>query len=185
MKFRLPELEDRSEIMLYIEEHYSNNEKSLSATSSLTLMEDGEWVKKIHDNTFIPDPVWGKSFTYLAFNEEDELVGFLSIRFDIPEDLVLKYGHIGYGVRPNQRRKGYASQMLQCALDKCRELGMESVILGCYRENIGSSKTITKNGDRLTREMKVSKKISDYWEIQLVDQFYEIELNNKDLEDRK
>lgn len=42
MKFRLPEMEDRSEIMLYIQEHYSNNEKSLSATSSLPLMEYGE-----------------------------------------------------------------------------------------------------------------------------------------------
>lgn len=62
---------------------------------------------------------------------------------------------------------------------------MESVILGCYRENIGSAKTITKNGGRLIREVKVDKKISDYWEIQLVDQFYEIELNNRDLEERK
>lgn len=119
MKFRLPEMEDRSEIMLYIQEHYSNNEKSLSATSSLPLMEYGEWVKKIHDNTFISDPVWGKSFTYLAFSDENELVGFLSIRFDMPEDLALKYGHIGYGVRPHQRRKGYAGQMLHFALDKC------------------------------------------------------------------
>ena len=183
MKFILPEMEDRSEIMLYIQEHYSNNEKSLSATSSLPLMEYGEWVKKIHDNTFISDPVWGKSFTYLAFSDENELVGFLSIRFDMPEDLALKYGHIGYGVRPHQRRKGYAGQMLHFALDKCRELGMESVTVGCYKENIGSAKTITKNGGRLIREIKVDKKISDYWEIQLVDQFYEIELNNRDLED--
>lgn len=61
MKFRLPEMEDRSEIMLYIQEHYSHNEKSLSATSSLPLMEYGEWVKKIHDNTFISVSVWGKT----------------------------------------------------------------------------------------------------------------------------
>lgn len=47
MKFRLPELEDKREILLYIQEHYSNNEKSLSAASMLTSMDYGQWVKKI------------------------------------------------------------------------------------------------------------------------------------------
>lgn len=176
MRFKLPELEDKSEILLYIQEHYSHNEKSLSASNMLTGMDYGQWVKKIHDNVWAADPVWGKSLTYLCYNEQDELVGLLNIRFDLPEDLVFKYGHIGYGVRPSQRRKGYASQMLKFALEKCREIGLECAVLGCYRENMGSVKTIIKNGGILVREVRERRKISDYWEIELVDQFYEIKL---------
>lgn len=176
MRFKLPELEDKSEILLYIQEHYSHNEKSLSASSMLTGMDYGRWVKKIQDNICVGDPVWGKSLTYLSYNEQDELVGFLNIRFDLQEDLVLKYGHIGYGVRPSQRRKGYATQMLKFALEKCREMGLTRVVVGCYRENIGSAKTIIKNGGILVREVKEKRKISDYWEVELVDQFYEIKL---------
>lgn len=49
------------------------------------------------------------------------------------------------------------------------------------KENTGSVRTIIKNGGRLVREVKESRKINDYWEIELIDQFYEIKL--KDMED--
>lgn len=176
MKFRMPELSDKNEVLLYIKDHYSHNEKSLSATNMLTSMDYAEWVKKIHDNVTIGHEQWGKSYTYLAFSEENQLVGFLNIRFELAEELALRYGHIGYGVKPNERRKGYAGEILIFALEKCRELGLRSVVLGCYKENIGSARTIIKNGGKLIKEVMESKKISDYWEIELVDQFYEIKL---------
>ena len=56
----------------------------------------------------------------------------------------MKYGDIGYSVCPSERRKGYATKMLKYALEVCKELGMKSVILGCYKSNIASSKTIKK-----------------------------------------
>lgn len=103
MRYRLPELEDKEIIKLYIEEHYSHNEKSLSASNRLTSMDFDNWVNKIHRNVNIPDKDWGKSLTYLAFNEDNELIGLLSIRYDLPEEKVMEFGHIGYGVRPSQR----------------------------------------------------------------------------------
>lgn len=176
MRYRLPELEDKEIIKLYIEEHYSNHEKSISASNKLTSMEYDEWVKKIHSNVNIHDKEWGKSLTYLAFNEENNLVGLLSIRYDLPEEKAMEFGHIGYGVRPSQRRKGYATKMLEFALKECKKYGLDKVIVGCYKENIGSARTIIKNKGKLIKEKNITLDISDYWKIDLIDQFYEIEI---------
>ena len=105
MKFRLPELKDKEIIKLYIEEHYSHNEKSLSASNKLTSMNFEDWVNKIHNNACVPDKEWGKSLTYLAFDDTDNLIGLLSVRYDLPKEKIMEFGHIGYGVRPSERRK--------------------------------------------------------------------------------
>lgn len=175
MKFRLPKLEDKEEIIKYVEEHYSHNEKSISASNRLTSTKYEDWVKKIEDNVNIPDKEWGKSLTYLAFNDE-ELVGLLSVRYDLSDEKVRKFGHIGYGVRPSQRRKGYATQMLKYGLEECKKHGLNKVIVACYKQNIGSAKTIMKNNGTLIKEEDVSVNISEFWNIKLTDQFYEIEI---------
>ena len=81
-----------------------------------TMLRDYEsWIKQITNNVNIPNGDWGKSYTYLAFDNE-KLVGLLSIRYDLTNELAEKFGHIGYGVRPSERCKGYATKMLNYAL---------------------------------------------------------------------
>lgn len=176
MTFRLPELNDKEKLIEYVMEHYAHNEKSISASNKLTSTEYEEWVNKIHINVNIPDKEWGRSLTYLVFNDDKRLVGLLSIRYDLPEEMVMKIGHIGYGVRPSERRKGYATQMLKYALHECKKYGLKKAILGCYKENIGSARTIIKNNGKLIKENNVEVNISDYWNINLVNQIYEIEI---------
>ncbi len=108
--------------------------------------------------------------------DNNKLIGLLNIRFDLTSDLKNKYGEIGYGVRPSERRKGYATKMLSYALSICKELGMKKVILGCYKDNIGSNKTIIKNGGILSREDFDELKLSNEWNIKLNSNYYEIEL---------
>ena len=179
MKYRLPRIEDYEQVIEYVQEHYSNNENILHGSLGLTSMKFEEWVNKINMNVNIPDEVWGKSLTYLAFDNNGKLIGLLNIRFDLSEDLVDKYGHVGYGVRPSERRKGYAAEMLAYALKECKKLGMKNVVLGCYKENIGSAKTIMKNGGKLIREVDDYNNINDYWKINLVTQYYEIEMGER------
>ena len=60
-----------------------------------------------------------------------------------------KYGgHIGYSVRPDERRKGDAAWMLMQMLEKCRERGMKRVLVTCLAENEASRRTILANGGR-------------------------------------
>lgn len=58
-----------------------------------------------------------------------------------------KYGgHIGYSVRPEERRKGYAKKMLSNCLNICKAYGLEKVLVTCIQGNVGSQRTILANG---------------------------------------
>jgi hypothetical protein len=87
----------------------------------------------------------------------------------LPGELSEKIGDIGYGVRPSERNKGYATAMLRYALSVCKEKGMGKVVLGCYKDNLASAATIRKNGGVLTAENNNYKenKTSQYYSITL------------------
>lgn len=92
-----------------------------------------------------PDRV--PSTTYLGIRETDgKLVGMLQIRHPLNETLERYAGHIGYSVAPAERRKGCATAMLAAALEICRQMGLERVLLSCRPENEGSRRTILHNG---------------------------------------
>lgn len=168
MKYRLPELSDEIMLHEYIQEHYDNGETSISASMGLPVTDYSDWVEKIWNNASVGDDEWGKSFTYLCFDEE-KLIGLLNIRYDLPKNLLEKYGNIGYGVRPSERRKGYATAMLQYALSICKEKGLKQVILGCYKDNFASSAAIKRNGGVLFAENDnyKNKRTSQYYLINL------------------
>ncbi len=84
---------------------------------------------------------------FLFIRESDNrLLGMLQIRHYF-NDYLSKYGgHIGYSVRPSERRKGYGKEMLSQALPLCRELGLKSILITCFDTNIASEKTILSCG---------------------------------------
>ena len=151
MLYRLPELTDKDLLQAYVREHRDNHETGISASMGLSSSDYAEWVKRIRGNALNGDAQWGKSLLYLCFHAE-KLVGLLSIRYEMPRSLSEKYGDIGYGVRPSERNKGYATEMLGYALSVCREKGLSGVILGCYKDNPASAAVIRKNGGILTAE---------------------------------
>ncbi len=81
------------------------------------------------------------SEVFLAVREtDDRLIGIIDYRHPLTEFLKRFGGNIGYSVRPSERRRGYASEMLRLLLDKCRASGEEHVLLTCDRGNIASRK---------------------------------------------
>ncbi len=94
--------------------------------------------------------------TFFCLDEErDRMVGAVNIRHDLNEALLLNGGHIGDGVRPSERGKGIATQMIAMALDECRKLGIRKVLMVCDKENIASAKSIRRNGGILENEVLV------------------------------
>ncbi len=107
--------------------------------------------------------------TFFCLDEERNImVGAVNIRHYL-NDYLLKYGgHIGDGIRPGERRKGYATKMIALALEECRKLGLKRVLMVCDKDNVGSAKSIINNGGVLEDEVEKDG---------VVEQRYWIELN--------
>lgn len=84
--------------------------------------------------------------TYWLVNQNNRVIGAVNIRHRLTEKLLQTGGHIGYGIRPSERRKGYATKLLALSLEKVMELGITKVLVTCDENNIGSAKTILNNG---------------------------------------
>lgn len=106
------------------------------------------------------------SSTYYVYDEDTNvLVGAVNIRHWLGEKAGY-WGHIGYGVRPSLRRRGYASAMLALALERCAAMGMTRAMAVCFKHNIASAKTILKNGGVLDKELpepNTGQTIQQYW----------------------
>ncbi len=98
---------------------------------------------------WVPDSVF-----FLHDTERDILLGAVNIRHKLNEELLYTGGHIGDGIRPSERRKGYATAMIALALEECRKLGIDKVLMCCNKDNIGSAKSIINNGGVLENEVE-------------------------------
>jgi predicted acetyltransferase len=102
-----------------------------------------------------------------AFNENEELVGRTSIRHELNEHLLKVGGHIGYGVVPAHRKKGYASSILKESLGYVRINlpKVDKALVTCDEGNIGSQKTIEKNNGEFENIVDVTGEKSKrrYW----------------------
>ena len=89
---------------------------------------------------------------FLLDEDRNRLLGAVNIRHRLNDYLLREGGHIGDGIRPSERRKGYATEMIRLALIECKKLGMDRVLIVCDRDNVGSAKSIIHNGGILENE---------------------------------
>lgn len=83
---------------------------------------------------------------------DGRMLGICNLRHRLNDRLRDYGGHIGYSVRPSERRKGYATLMLRLALGKARQRGIGRVLVTCDKDNIASARVIQKNGGVLESE---------------------------------
>ena len=70
--------------------------------------------------------------------------------------LRLEGGHIGYGVLPGHRRRGYATEILRQSLVVARAHGVDRVLVTCDDDNAGSAAVIEANGGVLDPELPLT-----------------------------
>ena len=75
------------------------------------------------------------------------------------------FGHSGYSVRPSERRKGYATRMLEMIREVAKNAGLPSLQLSVERTNEPSVKTIVKNGGVYERSFEHEGEAADVYRI--------------------
>ncbi|MBR5420894.1 MAG: GNAT family N-acetyltransferase [Lachnospiraceae bacterium] len=145
---RRPIKEYEEEARAFKQEFFDKGETTINGSELFDHMDSyDEWLKSVTDNTS-PDtvnPSWVVTDTYFAFDDKERIVGIIDLRHEL-NDFLKDFGNSGYSVRPSERRKGYATQMLGRIIRRAGEIGMERLQLGVERTNEPSVKTITKNG---------------------------------------
>ena len=104
--------------------------------------------------------------TFLVADIGGEIVGRSSIRHVLNDFLEREGGHIGYGVLPGHRRRGYATEILRQSLVIARANGVGPVLMICDDDNIGSSTAIEACGGRLDSVAQVAghaAPVRRYW----------------------
>ena len=156
LKFELPTSRRKNQAIDYILE-FQKFKSNINGTGGLNISNYESWLKRTIDShngrNVCKDRV--PASTYFIFNENDILIGMCNIRQKLSEYLVESgSGHIGYSVRPTERRKGYATIILRESLAiLLNEFNVKEVLLGCYKDNVGSKKTIISNGGIFQREI--------------------------------
>ncbi|MBQ9951200.1 MAG: GNAT family N-acetyltransferase, partial [Clostridia bacterium] len=115
----------------------------------------------------ILDKRFSSTTSYFVVDENFRLVGAASLRHYLTVDGYNTWGHIGYGVRPSERLKGCATQILKLTLEEAAKKNIRRVLLGAYSDNTGSCRTIEKCGGVLENAVpdpgNPGKIINRYW----------------------
>lgn len=160
-----PEKKHEKQAMEYIQEFETYGSK-IHGIGGLTRYKDDYdgWLKKLAADR-IQEPneerVPAETFflmkklpkaLHLQEGTTERLVGMVNIRLALNNELWAYGGHIGYSIRPSERRKGYNKVNLFLALKVCQNHGIEVTLLDCDKNNVGSAKTMRALGGRLIRE---------------------------------
>ena len=163
-----PTIENENEANEFVKEFLEDN-SHINGSSGLPKYIDNykSWLEKIQNESNIDENRSDRvpSSTFFAVRRGDnKIIGIVNIRHKLIGELLIKGGHIGYSVRPSERRKGNATEILYLGLLKIREKGIKNVLVTCSQNNIGSAKTIQKNMGLLENELLYEGEvIKRYW----------------------
>ena len=147
----VPSLERKEEAIEYIKEHVDNN-SNVNGSGGLdryVKANDYEgWLEKLEqDYVRVPNEEKVPARTYFLVRENDNrIIGMINIRTALNERLSKFGGHIGYGIRPTERGKGYNKINLYLGLKVCDEYGIDKVLMDADLDNPASWKTMEALG---------------------------------------
>ena len=174
---KFPSLEDKENVLDFKNEFKTCGENMIGDAGLNRIEEFEEWLLKVTADTNKDTCEKGRwpASLYLTYRLSDnKLVGMIQIRHILTEYLFNYGGHIGDCVRPSERGKGYGTEQIGLALEKCRELGMDKVLITCDSTNIASSKVIEKMYGSLQNEVYDSIDKKNYFKLLVLKNFSQI-----------
>ena len=158
-----PTLEHKRKALEYRQEHFDHGENIINGSELLDKTESYEkWLQSIKNNEK-PETVnldWVVTDTFFAVDDKEQIVGIIDLRHTL-NDFLKDFGNSGYSVRPTQRQKGYATEMLRQILTVARDAGLKELHLSVEKENLPSVKTILKNGGIYERSFEFEGELAD------------------------
>ena len=165
MKFVFPNEKYEHKAVAYVQEFIEDGSDTNGAGGLNRYLKEStyaDWLAKIRNDMDLANIPEGKApaLTYFYVREStdvnigsDEIIGMINIRLALTTDFLREQGgHIGYSIRPTQRRKGYATRMLREALAFCRAIGLRDFVITCNKSNPASAGVIKNCGGVLEAE---------------------------------
>ncbi len=152
----IPTIERKDEAIDYVNEFFDNNSIPSGVGGLDRFLGEGksyeDWlddVIKCQEKSYAEQTNRVPGTTYFTIRESDnKIVGMVNFRYYIKGKLLKIGGHIGYGIRPTERRKGLAKIQLYLTLLEAQKIGLDKVMIDCTDTNIGSKKTIEALGGK-------------------------------------
>ncbi|MBP1538081.1 MAG: GNAT family N-acetyltransferase [Ruminococcus sp.] len=169
IKLIRPTKELKEKALDFRQEFFDNGEKVINGSELLDQTENyDDWLASVTANTSAKtvDPAWVVTDTFFAVDETEKIVGIIDLRHTL-NDFLRDLGNSGYSVRPSERRKGIASEMLRQLLTIAVQSGMTELHLSVEKTNEPSIKTITKNGGVYERSFEFEGELADIYRIVL------------------
>lgn len=164
MKLKKPTYEMKEQYLQF-EKEWMEREEAIIPYSARLLEDSYEnWCDKVDRYETEAPKRFVTAHTFFMIDDQDKIIGAINIRHKL-NDLLLNFGgHIGYGIVPSERGRGYATLMLSMALPFAKELGISDVLIVCDKSNLASAKTIIKNGGIIENEVvNDGKLVQRYW----------------------
>ena len=164
-----PTMEHRAGAAAFRQEFADHGETVINGSEMLDTIDSYEhWLQNVRKNadpaTVSPD--WVVTDTFFAVDDTGRIVGIIDLRHEL-KGFLTDFGHCGYSVRPDERKKGYATEMLAQILRIAKETGLPSLQLSVERSNIPSVRTIIRNGGIPERSFEYNGETADVYRIDL------------------
>ena len=154
LELQLPTLQHRIAAEDFKNEFLEMQEPVIYGSAMVDQMEYEQWLTHNTNNRqeSTVSIGWVTATTFFAVRKRDlKIVGMIDIRHNLENEFLAQYGgHMGYSVRPSERKKGYATEILKMGIEYAKSLNIGKLMIACFSDNIPSIKTIIKCGGVLS-----------------------------------